>query len=78
MKAFYRHFLYEKLVWADITLNVWLLNGNAHETISQRAAWSRNRGKRWGCILCGLLDKIDAGHCDRSIANVNRSGNQEA
>lgn len=73
MGGFYRHFLYEKLVWLDISFNVWLLNGNAHESISQRAAWSRTHV--WGCVLCRILDWISTGHCDRAILDVNRSGN---
>ena len=42
-------------------------NGNEDETISSRAARARMNGRRWGCVLCGLLDKLDPGHCDRNI-----------
>ena len=37
------------------------------ETISSRAGKARLAGKRWGCILCRLLDKIDKQHCEKNI-----------
>lgn len=43
--------------------------GNEDVTISTRAGHARERGERWGCILCKLLDRIDPGHCDRSMSN---------
>lgn len=42
-------------------------NGDEDETLSSRAGKAKRRGERWGCVLCRLLDKIDPGHCDRSI-----------
>lgn len=42
-------------------------NGDEDETISSRAGKARRKGKRWGCVLCKLLEKIDPGHCDRAI-----------
>jgi len=42
-------------------------NGDEDETISSRAAKARRAGRRWGCILCGLLDRIDPNHCEKSI-----------
>lgn len=44
-----------------------LAGGSEDETISSRAAKARRRGKRWGCVLCRLLDKIDPGHCDHNV-----------
>lgn len=41
-------------------------NGCEDETISSRAARARDRGKRWGCVLCKLLDAIDSNHCEKS------------
>lgn len=41
--------------------------GNEDETISSRAEKARREGKRWGCMLCKLLDRLDAGHCKKSI-----------
>lgn len=42
-------------------------NGDEDETLSSRAAKAQRAGRRWGCMLCGLLDRIDPGHCDRSV-----------
>lgn len=44
-----------------------LLRGDPDETISSRAAKSAARGKRWGCVLCKFLDKLDPNHCEKSI-----------
>lgn len=41
--------------------------GNEDETISSRAGRARRQGKRWACLLCRLLDRLDPGHCERSI-----------
>jgi hypothetical protein len=43
------------------------INGNTGETISSRAGRARRAGRRWGCILCGVLERLDPGHCDRNI-----------
>lgn len=50
----------------DRTCNV-DANGRVGMTISDRAALARNSGKRWGCILCRLLDAINKNHCTKSI-----------
>lgn len=42
------------------------LNGHEDYTLSHRAAVARDAGRRWGCVLCRLLDAIDPGHCDKS------------
>lgn len=41
--------------------------GNEDETISSRAGKAAREGRRWGCVLCKWLDRIDPGHCERSI-----------
>ncbi|MCY0916244.1 hypothetical protein [Massilia antarctica] len=41
-------------------------NGHMDETISSRANRARTNGRRWGCVLCRLLDRIDKDHCTRS------------
>ena len=41
-------------------------NGHEDETLSSRAARARDSGRRWGCVLCRLLDALDPGHCDKS------------
>lgn len=53
----------------DQALNAALVGvaGSEDETVSSRAGKAARKGKRWGCILCRLLDKIDPGHCARNI-----------
>ena len=42
-------------------------NGDPDETISSRANRARSEGRRWGCVLCKLLDFADPpDHCKRS------------
>lgn len=43
-------------------------NGNSAQTISTRANQARIQGKGWGCILCKILDKIQANHCENARA----------
>lgn len=44
-----------------------VFGGKPHETISQRAAKARDTGQRWGCLLCGVLDRIQPNHCTNSL-----------
>jgi hypothetical protein len=44
-----------------------LLGGYPDETVSFRAAKARRDGKRWGCVLCKLLDTIHTNHCEFSL-----------
>lgn len=41
-------------------------NGSSTETISARAFRAAGEGRRWGCVLCRLLDKIDKDHCRKA------------
>ena len=41
--------------------------GDEDETISSRAGKASVSGRRWGCVLCRLLDWLDPGHCARNI-----------
>lgn len=41
--------------------------GHEDETISSRAGKAARKGKRWACVLCRLLDRLDPGHCEKSI-----------
>lgn len=43
-----------------------VLNGKAGEYISTRANRARAEGRRWGCLLCRLLDRITKDHCKNS------------
>lgn len=53
----------------DQTLNAALVgrSGSEDETISSRAGKAAQSGRRWGCILCRVLDWFDPGHCARNI-----------
>lgn len=42
------------------------LNGSEDETISSRAARAREEGKRWGCVLCRFLDRLEPDHCNKA------------
>ncbi|MGI9278202.1 MAG: hypothetical protein ACR2PX_01020 [Endozoicomonas sp.] len=44
-----------------------ILAGDPDETISSRAAKAARSGKRWGCVLCKVLDAIDKDHCKKSV-----------
>lgn len=46
----------------DVVLNV-LTGGRAPELLSSRADRARTEGRRWGCVLCRLLDWIESNHC---------------
>ncbi len=54
------------LVSLDQLINT-LAGGDPDETISSRAAKAAARGRRWGCVLCRVLDRIDPGHCTNNI-----------
>lgn len=43
------------------------VNGYVNTTISARAGRARLRGRAWGCVLCGLLDRVSPAHCDRAV-----------
>lgn len=60
------HWAANVLVSADILLND-ILGGARRQTLSARAAIARNRGRAWGCVLCGLLDWLNPGHCDQAL-----------
>lgn len=59
-------FLLNVLVWIDEGLNTLTL-GSPDETVSSRAAKSRDKGQLFGCVLCRLLDWIKPGHCTESL-----------
>lgn len=45
--------------------------GSEDETISSRAGKGVRRGVWHWCLLCRVLDKLDPGHCERSIEPDN-------
>ncbi len=44
-----------------------VLRGDPDETLSSAAGKARNAGRRWGCVLCRVLDWIDSDHCNKAI-----------
>lgn len=38
--------------------------GQDSEYLSARANAARLKGRRWGCLLCRLLDEAKPGHCE--------------
>lgn len=47
-----------------------LTGGSPNETISERAAKARNEGKKWGCVLCKVLNWVNPGHCDNALTST--------
>lgn len=41
-------------------------NGDPDKTISHRANLARREGRRWGCLLCKVLDWLDPNHCENA------------
>jgi hypothetical protein len=62
-------YLMNWLVLLDQALNT-LAAGSPNETISERSAKARNAGRKWGCVLCSLLDKVNPGHCDNALTST--------
>lgn len=50
----------------DDSANV-ALNGRLGQSISSRAAYAQQAGRRWGCILCRLLDDVSPHHCQIAL-----------
>lgn len=49
-------------------------NGRLDETISARAAKAQIAGRKWGCILCKVLNAIQTDHCKNALAHDITSG----
>jgi len=67
-----RWWTYSVLIALDQLVNA-LMFGYPDETVSYRSAVARERGKRWGCVLCSVLDWIDTGHCSRALTSKKTS-----
>jgi hypothetical protein len=59
--------LWNWLVVIDLFLNTIILCSHDTETLSKRAAKARDKGKRWGCIVCRWLDRVKANHCTDAL-----------
>lgn len=55
------------LKWLDVGLNVVILCSVKVETLSRRAARARSKNKRWGCVLCSILDTFVKDHCSKAL-----------
>jgi len=44
-----------------------VIGGELGRTISSHAAHAQRDGKVWGCVLCGLLNWLNPGHCARAL-----------
>lgn len=44
-----------------------ITGGKPEETISSRAYRAMTEGRRWGCLLCKMLDRIETDHCKKSV-----------
>lgn len=62
-----KQYLLNVLIWIDQGFNVVIMKGDPDETVSSRAAKAQLKGKRWGCVLCNFLNKLDRNHCEKSI-----------
>jgi hypothetical protein len=62
-----KRLLMNLLVMLDEVGNT-LTGGSPNETISSRAGKAQLAGQRWGCVLCGLLDKIQKNHCQIAMS----------
>lgn len=77
MSSAIRLYLFNVLVAIDQLVNT-LAGGDPDETISSRAA-KRRASCRFCRALCRLLDRVDPGHCNKSIEpdegrNATRQG----
>lgn len=55
------------LLALDQLLNVVVFNGDEDETVSSNAGKAALQGRRWGCVLCRILDVFDRDHCTKAI-----------
>lgn len=61
-----KEYFWNILVSIDQFVNT-VFAGSPDESISSRAAKAQIAGKKWGCVLCKILDKIDKDHCNKNI-----------
>lgn len=63
-----RCYIYSLGIAIDQFVNA-LFAGYPDDTVSYRAAKARNKGKRWGCVLCKVLDAIHTDHCHIALVS---------
>lgn len=61
------------LWYLDILLNRYMLRWSPYfrdgETVTAHAARAQVYGRRWGCRLCRMLNRLDPGHCTRALGD---------
>jgi hypothetical protein len=62
-----KRYILNVLIRLDQGFNTIFMFGDPDETVSSRAAKAQLKGKRWGCVLCNFLNKLDRNHCEKSI-----------
>lgn len=62
-----RRYAWNILIALDQFVNVMFFMGDPDETISSHAGKAARKGKRWACVLCKILDRIDMRHCEKNI-----------
>lgn len=63
-----RAYLFSVAVSGEAVINV-AYGGTDGMTLSARAGYARAIGKRWGHIVCRVLDSIHCDHCRKAIDN---------
>lgn len=58
-----KRYLLNVLVLMDQAVNCLVFFGSPDETISSRAAKAQLAGKKWGCVLCSWLNRLQKDHC---------------
>ena len=67
-----KNYVLNLLIALDQSVNA-IFGGYPDETISIHAARDRNKGARWGCVMCKFLDLFQKDHCDRTIESKRAS-----
>jgi len=63
-----KQLLINLLIWFDEGINVLFFLGAPEETVSLHAAKARDENKKWGCVVCSILDGIIIDHCNNVLA----------
>lgn len=65
------------LLSLDQLLNA-ILWGDPDETLSRRAGRARDTNRKWGCILCKVLDWVDDRHCQKTLDRIGLEEGQNS
>lgn len=59
-------YIHNLLIAIDQLVNA-VCGGDPDETISSRLGKAQDRGSRFACVFCRLLDVLDKDHCRNSV-----------